>query len=79
MRKWIRRVLVALVLVLLAAALLGWWLMRGSLPRLDGELALPGLSAPVTVQRDANGVVTVDAANENDAMRALGYVHAQER
>ena len=79
MTKWIRRVLVALVLVLLAAVLAGWWLMRGSLPRLDGELALPGLSAPVTVQRDANGVVTVDAANENDAMRALGYVHAQER
>ena len=25
------------------------------------------------------GVVTIDAANETDAMRALGYVHAQER
>ena len=64
MTKWIRRVLVALVLVLMAAVLAGWWLMRGSLPRLDGELALPGLSAPVTVQRDANGVVTVEAARE---------------
>ena len=56
-----------------------WWLLRGSLPELDGELALPGLSGPVTVQRDALGVVTIDAANETDAMRALGYVHAQER
>jgi len=79
MMKWVRRVLIALVLVLLVAVMAGWWLMHGSLPRLDGELALPGLSAPVTIQRDANGVVTVDAANENDAMRALGYVHAQER
>ena len=79
MTKWIKRALIALVLVVLAAAIAGWWLMRGSLPRLDGELALPGLSAPVTIQRDANGVVTVDAANEKDAMRALGYVHAQER
>jgi penicillin amidase len=33
----------------------------------------------VTIQRDVLGVVTVDAANEIDAMRALGYVHAQER
>jgi len=79
MTKWIKRALIALVLVVLAAAIAGWWLMRGSLPRLDGELALPGLSAPATIQRDANGVVTVDAANEKDAMRALGYVHAQER
>ena len=28
-----------------------------------------------TIQRDALGVVTIDAANETDAMRALGYVH----
>ena len=31
------------------------------------------------MQRDALGVVTIDAGSEADAMRALGYVHAQER
>ncbi|MEG1681608.1 MAG: penicillin acylase family protein, partial [Stenotrophomonas sp.] len=56
-----------------------WGLLRGSLPQLDGELALPGLSAPVSIQRDALGVLTVEAANEADMARALGYVHAQER
>ena len=66
-------------MLVLLAALAGWWALRGSLPRLDGDLALAALSAPVTVQRDALGVVTIDAANEADAMRALGYVHAQER
>ena len=79
MAKWIRRGLLVLLLLLAIIALTVWWLMRGSLPRLDGELALGGLSAPVTVQRDALGVVTIDAANQTDAMRALGYVHAQER
>src|SRR3546814_15612994 len=54
-------------------------LLRGSLPELDGEAALPGLSTAATVQRDRLGVVTIDAASEADAMRALGYVHAQER
>src|SRR3546814_9124356 len=54
-------------------------LLRGSLPRLDGEAALPGLSTAATVQRDLLGVVTIDAASEADAMRALGYVHVQER
>ena len=79
MARWIKRAAVALLLLVLIAALAAWWLMRGSLPVLDGELDLAGLSASVTVQRDALGVVTIDAANERDAMRALGYVHAQER
>ena len=77
------RILTRIALLLLAAMLLlalaGWWLLRGSLPALEGDLPLPGLSAPVTVTRDALGVVTIDAANAVDAARALGYVHAQER
>jgi penicillin amidase len=76
---WIRRGLLLIVGATLLLLLLAWGLLRGSLPPLDGELALPGLSAPVALQRDALGTVTVDAANETDAMRALGYVHAQER
>ncbi len=79
MTKWIKRGLLALLLLLLAAVLMVWWLLRGSLPTLEGELSLTGLSAPVTVERDELGVVTIEAANQADAMRALGYVHAQER
>ena len=79
MATWIKRGAAALLLVVLLAALAAWWLVRGSLPTLEVQLELAGLSAPVTVQRDALGVVTIDAANERDAMRALGYVHAQER
>ncbi len=79
MLKWLKRISVLLLVLIVAGAGTGWWLMRGSVPTLDGELALDGLSAPVTVQRDALGVATIDAANEVDALRALGYVHAQER
>jgi penicillin amidase len=73
------RLLIGFVLLALLVLASAWWLLHGSLARLDGSLALPGLSAPVTIQRDALGVVTIKAANEIDAMRALGYVHAQER
>lgn len=79
MLKWIKRLSLLLLALLVLALGTGWWLMRGSLPRLEGELALAGLSGPVTIQRDARGVVTIDAANETDMARALGYVHAQER
>lgn len=79
MRKWIRHSAWLLLGAICLLAITVWWLLRGSLPKLDGEVALPGLSAPVSIARDALGVVTIDAANESDAMRALGYVHAQER
>ncbi|HEY4582951.1 MAG TPA: penicillin acylase family protein [Lysobacter sp.] len=82
MKTWIRitgRLALTVVALSLLLALATWLALRGSLPRLDGKVALPGLSAPVAVHRDALGTVTIDAANEADAMRALGYVHAQER
>ena len=77
--KWLTRLLFLALALAVVTALTAWWLLRGSLPALDGELALTGLSAPVGIERDALGTVTVDAANQIDAARALGFVHAQER
>ncbi|WFC43002.1 penicillin acylase family protein [Pseudoxanthomonas sp. SE1] len=79
MLKWTRRIALLLLALVVVAVLVVWWSMRGSLARLEGEAGLAGLSAPVSIQRDALGVVTIDAASEADATRALGYVHAQER
>gem|GEM_PF-4099795 len=69
------------VLVLLAAVAAGWFYreLRASLPRLDGTAALPGLSANVTVARDALGIPWVRGASRADIARALGYLHAQDR
>lgn len=85
-RGWGRRIARAFLMVagLLLLVLLGagLWLrhrVAASLPRLAGELALPGLSAPVTVERDTLGVPTLRAATRVDAARALGFVHAQDR
>lgn len=78
-RRWIRRIARALAAMLLLAVLAGTLLLRGSLPALSGQASLPGLAVEATIQRDANGVVTIDAASQADALRALGYVHAQER
>jgi penicillin amidase len=68
------------VIVLLAAgALWAWSRVRASLPELDGERAMAGLSAPVTIERDALGVPTIRAESRLDAVRALGFLHAQDR
>jgi penicillin amidase len=45
----------------------------------DGELRLPGLSAPVKVVRDAWGVPYLFAASLPDLLRAQGFVTAQDR
>jgi len=67
---------VALVLVVVAGAY--FWL-RTSLPRTEGEIRLASLEAPVTVSRNSDGIVRIQAQNEFDLYRALGFVHAQDR
>ncbi len=60
----------------------GGWLhvqLHGSLAQLDGAATLVGLSAPVTVERDALGIPTIRGENRLDLARATGFVHAQER
>lgn len=79
MKRWLARLALVLLAAGLLAAVAAWLFMRGSLPQLDGELPLAGLAAPVTVQRDALGVVTVRADSSADLARATGFVHAQER
>src|ERR1019366_4934158 len=69
------------VLALFAAAALvyGWWKMRGSLAQLEGDRALPGLTAPVKIERDVLGVPTLTGTTRADVARATGFVHAQDR
>lgn len=67
--------LILTVLFLIAAGLL----LRGSLPQYDGETALPELAAPVTIDRDTLGSVTLTGLSRLDLAMAMGFVHAQER
>lgn len=76
---WIKRGALALLTLVVLVVLVAWLLLRGSRPVLDDALDLRGLSSPVSVQRDGLGTITIEAANAADAMRAMGYVHAQER
>ncbi len=53
--------------------------MYVSLPQLDGQLHLHGLTDPVTVRRDRHGVPNIQSANLDDLFLAQGYVTAQDR
>jgi penicillin amidase len=79
----LRRSLVALALLLVVAlvatVVTTAVLVRRPLPTTSGELSVAGLSAPVTVHRDAQGVPDIYASTAADLFMAQGYVQAQDR
>lgn len=82
MKKAVRGALIAVVCVAgVAVVLVGAWLVltRMSFPRVRGTAHLQGISAPVTIQRDAYGVPHIYARTSRDLFFAEGYVHAQDR
>ena len=82
MPRLVRPALIALGLILVLGIAAGFWAraqLRASLPLLDGTLQVAGLSAPVSITRDALGIPTVRGASRVDVARAIGVLHAQER
>jgi len=74
-----KRSLTLLTLLIVVAGAAGYWYVHGKQPRREGEVAVAGLRAPVSVRYDNRGVPHIQAQNERDLYRALGYVHAQDR
>src|SRR5438093_4576883 len=77
----IAAVVLGAVVVALAAAFLflRQRLLLVSLPRVRGTVEVDGLSARVTIARDAFGIPHIDAASLGDAALAMGIAHAQDR
>jgi penicillin amidase len=75
LRRWTLRLLLLLLVLAAAAGALLW----NTLPGGDLNAAIPGLSGPVQVTIDGDGVPRIEADNALDAAAALGFVHARER
>jgi penicillin G amidase len=71
--------LLALLLLALIVVAVIYVLLRASVATESGMVKLSGLGATTIVQRDDRGSVSLAAATTQDAMRTLGFVHAQER
>jgi penicillin amidase len=74
-----KRLLIATFVLLVIAGASAWWWVRGSLPALDGQLALPGLKVPVEILTDAYGVPSVYSRDPGDVYFAAGVLHARDR
>ncbi|WP_369235577.1 penicillin acylase family protein [Streptomyces sp. R21] len=78
-----RLFLIVLVLAIVGGVAFGaYWsisTVRASFPQTKGSITLDGLSGPVDVQRDGNGIPQIYAASDADLFMAQGYVQAQDR
>lgn len=74
--KKILKIVVVLIILLFVGV---WLFVRALKPVYNGEIELFNIAKKVTVYYDEIGVPHINAENEEDAYRALGYVHAQDR
>src|ERR1700722_2483504 len=56
-----------------------WTSAQAGEPLRDETLKLPGLKQPVSVSFTAQGVASINAADQHDLFLALGYIHASFR
>lgn len=85
-KRWLAA-LGGVLLVSVAVLSTIWWLLRASLPILDGERVVAAtageaalsLQAEVRLLRDARGHPTVQAETWTDLAFGLGFLHAQDR
>jgi penicillin amidase len=78
-RRIILLVAVLVVIVVVGAGVFAVGVVRQTFPQTNGTLEIEGLSSPVTVKRDAQGVPTIYADTAQDLFRAQGFVSAQDR
>jgi penicillin amidase len=79
MKRWVARLASGLFFAATVLFILAWLALRGSLPELDGETSVDGLSAVATIERDSFGIPTITATNRSDLAFATGYAHGQDR
>lgn len=77
--RWLRAVVLTVVVLALAGTGGALYLVRRAFPQTEGLLEVEGLQAPVEVVRDRWGVPHIYARTEHDLFFAQGYVHAQDR
>jgi len=75
----VKRLFIAISLLAVLAGGGAWWWARQSIPLLDGEWRLSGLSGPVEVLHDGYGVPHVYARDTGDAWFVAGALHARDR
>ncbi len=77
--RWLLRLAAGLVVLVLLAIGLIYYLASQSLPDYSKTLGVAGVTAPVEIVRDNANVPHIFAETDDDVFFGLGYAHAQDR
>ena len=77
--KGLMRLMLGLLGLVPALGFLGFGVLWLTVPPDHQTPRIPGLTAPVDITIDGNGVPRIKAANERDAAAAMGFMHARDR
>ncbi len=78
LKRIARNALILASLLVIGLLLAGYFVLRSSLPQLDGQRTV-AIAGKATIARDALGTAVITAETRADAYFAQGFVHAQER
>lgn len=79
LRRFVGRAFLLAALICAIAGAWVFWRVRASMAKLDGRLVVQGLQAEVRIERDDQGVPTIQSLSRIDTAFALGFLHAQDR
>ena len=77
--RWTLRLFTGLVLLILLAGWLAYYVLSRSLPDYSESFTLEGISAPVEIVRNNDNVPHIFGRTDADVYFALGFAHAQDR
>jgi len=77
--RLLRRLLTTLGVIVLLVAAVATGILWLTLPPRSQQARIAGLSGPVDIGFDADGIPRIRAASTTDAAAALGFVHARDR
>jgi len=77
--RWIAGIVASLLILAGVGVVIGYFWLKDSLQQISGETKVAGISAPVEIVRDANGIPHIYGKSEADGWYGLGYAHAQDR
>ena len=77
--KWLFRIAGGLVVLIVLAIVVVYFLLSRSLPEYDKTLAVEGISGPVEIVRGHSNVPHIFGTTEADTFFGLGYAHTQDR
>jgi penicillin amidase len=77
--RWLLRLTVALIVLLVLSVILAWYFAVRSLPDYNAALTVEGISAPVEIVRSTENVPHIFGTTDEDVFFGLGLAHAQDR